>query len=63
MGYSAGYTKNPTYKEVCTGNTGHNEVVRVVFDPNNITYGELLKVILVVLFSRYVKESFFIAYV
>lgn len=63
MGYSAGYTKNPTYKEVCTGNTGHNEVVRVVFDPNNITYGELLKVILVVLISRYVKESFFIAYV
>ncbi|XP_052801044.1 peptide methionine sulfoxide reductase MsrA-like isoform X1 [Mya arenaria] len=44
VGYSAGYTKNPTYKEVCSGNTGHNEVFRVVFDPANISYGELLKV-------------------
>ncbi|XP_052216667.1 peptide methionine sulfoxide reductase MsrA-like isoform X3 [Dreissena polymorpha] len=44
VGYSAGYTKNPTYKEVCTGYTGHNEVVRVQFDPNNTSFVELLKV-------------------
>lgn len=44
VGFSAGFTKNPTYKEVCTGKTGHNEVVRVVFDPNVISYEELLKV-------------------
>lgn len=44
VGYAAGITPNPTYKEVCTGQTGHNEVVYVVFDPNLITYSELLKV-------------------
>jgi peptide-methionine (S)-S-oxide reductase len=43
VGYAAGYTKNPTYKEVCSGQTGHNEVVRVVFDPTVITYDELLR--------------------
>jgi peptide-methionine (S)-S-oxide reductase len=43
-GYAAGVTPNPTYREVCTGMTGHNEVVRVVFDPKVITYEELLKV-------------------
>jgi peptide-methionine (S)-S-oxide reductase len=43
VGYSAGTTPNPTYQEVCTGRTGHNEVVRVVFDPAVITYEELLK--------------------
>ncbi len=43
-GYSGGYTPNPTYREVCTGLTGHNEVVRVVFDPNQIPYQELLRV-------------------
>lgn len=44
VGYSAGFTKNPTYKEVCSGQTGHNEVVRAVFDPKVVSYEELLKV-------------------
>lgn len=44
VGYAAGTTPNPTYQEVCSGQTGHNEVVLVVFDPNNITYEQLLKV-------------------
>jgi len=43
-GYSAGFTENPTYKEVCTGKTGHNEVVRVVYEPEKISYEQLLKV-------------------
>lgn len=44
VGYSAGYTPNPTYQEVCSGMTGHNEVVFVVFDPNRVKYESLLKV-------------------
>ena len=44
VGYAAGYTPNPTYKEVCSGRTGHNEVVRVVYDPSEIDYEALLKV-------------------
>jgi peptide-methionine (S)-S-oxide reductase len=44
VGYAAGLTPNPTYKEVCSGLTGHNEVVRVVFDPATISYEQLLKV-------------------
>ncbi|MDC0835996.1 Peptide methionine sulfoxide reductase MsrA [Geitlerinema sp. FC II] len=43
VGYAAGYTLNPTYQEVCTGMTGHNEVVRVVYDPEAISYEMLLK--------------------
>jgi peptide-methionine (S)-S-oxide reductase len=42
VGYSGGYTKNPTYREVCTGMTGHNEVVLVVYDPAKVTYENLL---------------------
>lgn len=44
VGYAAGFTENPTYQEVCTGQTGHNEVVRVVYDPEVISYEMLLKV-------------------
>ncbi len=44
VGYAAGFTPNPTYEEVCSGRTGHNEVVRVVFDPAAIDYGALLKI-------------------
>ena len=43
VGYAAGYTPNPTYQEVCSGMTGHNEVVLVVYDPQQISYAELLK--------------------
>jgi peptide-methionine (S)-S-oxide reductase len=43
VGYAGGVTPNPTYEEVCTGLTGHNEVVRVVYDPSQTTYEELLR--------------------
>lgn len=44
VGYAGGYTPNPSYQEVCTGYTGHNEVVLVVFDPRQVTYAQLLKI-------------------
>jgi peptide-methionine (S)-S-oxide reductase len=43
VGYAAGFTPNPTYREVCSGMTGHNEVVLVVFDPRKVPYDTLLK--------------------
>lgn len=43
VGYAGGYTPNPTYQELCTGMTGHNEVVLVIFDPREITYQALLR--------------------
>ena len=44
VGYAGGFTPNPSYQEVCTGYTGHNEVVLVVFDPQQVSYAQLLKV-------------------
>ena len=43
VGYAAGFTPNPTYQEVCSGKTGHNEVVLVVYDPEKISFKQLLK--------------------
>lgn len=43
-GYAGGHTANPSYKEVCSGETGHAEVVQVTFDPDRISYGDLLEV-------------------
>ena len=44
VGYAGGFTPNPTYRETCSGRTGHTEAVLVVFDPNEVSYEELLKV-------------------
>jgi peptide-methionine (S)-S-oxide reductase len=44
VGYAAGFTPNPTYKEVCSGMTGHNEVVLVVFEPTKVSYASLLQI-------------------
>ena len=44
VGYAAGFTPNPSYEEVCSGQTGHNEVVQVVFDPQKISFQEILQI-------------------
>src|ERR1700756_3583513 len=44
VGYAGGFTPNPTYEEVCSGMTGHAEVVRVVFDPARTSFGAMLKI-------------------
>ncbi|MEO1492898.1 MAG: peptide-methionine (S)-S-oxide reductase MsrA [Pseudomonadota bacterium] len=44
VGYAGGFTPNATYQEVCSGQTGHNEVVRLVFDPSKVSFDELLRV-------------------
>jgi peptide-methionine (S)-S-oxide reductase len=46
VGYAAGFTPNPSYEEVCSGQTGHNEVVQVVFDPQQISLEEVLQIFL-----------------
>jgi len=43
VGYAGGHTKNPTYREVCSGGTGHTEVVRVIYDPKVVSYRQLLE--------------------
>jgi len=43
VGYAGGYTPNATYEEVCSGRTGHTEVLRVIYDPNKVSYETLLK--------------------
>jgi peptide-methionine (S)-S-oxide reductase len=44
VGYAGGQTSNPTYQEICSGKTGHSEVILVIFDPAHVTYSELLRI-------------------
>ena len=44
VGYAGGYTPNPTYEEVCSAKTGHTEIVKVSYDPNKVSYEQLLKI-------------------
>ena len=46
VGYAGGHTKNPTYEEVCSGGTGHTEIVEVVFNPAEVTFAALVKLFL-----------------
>ena len=57
VGYAGGYTPNPTYKEVCSGMTGHTEVVLVVFDPKVTSYEAMLKVFCPNTSSRFTRLS------
>ena len=43
--YAGGITKNPTYKDVCSGNTGHAEVIQIEYDPKKVSYEQLLKIL------------------
>ena len=47
-GYSNGHTKNPSYEQVCSGTTGHNEVVKLAYDPAQITLGQILEIFFVI---------------
>ncbi|MFS8117695.1 MAG: peptide-methionine (S)-S-oxide reductase MsrA, partial [Microcoleus sp.] len=58
VGYAAGSTPNPNYNEVCSGMTGHNEVVLVVFDPKKVSYETLLKVFWEILFLILRENSY-----
>ena len=53
VGYAGGSTQNPSYRDVCTGLTGHNEVVKVLFDPSELSYLELLSIFSFIVNFRY----------
>jgi len=57
VGYTGGSTQNPTYKEVCTGETGHAECTQIVYDPAMVSYDELLEVFFRVVGSCTLKKT------